>query len=178
MNVSFIAAIQQGREGATPAPSLRDIAGPIEAPMPLWLMLLIVLGAIAAVSLLGWLIMVLARRKPAVPPLTPRQIAVRALADLRAQLHSLAPYDFSVAVSDILRRFIDAQFHLRSERQTSPEFLASIQHATSFSSDDQRLLSEFLDRCDLVKFARADADESTSEALLASASNFVQAERI
>ena len=86
----------------------------------------------------------------------------------------MAPYEFSVRVSDVLRSYIGAQYGLRVTRQTSPEFLASIAEASQFSDDDRTLLAQFLERSDLIKFAKIDATEDDSSDLLSKAIAFVQ----
>ncbi len=169
----FLAALRDAV--STPAPpSIHDIAPPLDPPFPLWLKIAIGVGIFTLLVLAIWGGVRLAKRKPVVPPITPRAAALRELEQLRAQVQTLAPYDFSIAVSDVLRRFVDAQFLLRAGKQTSPEFLASIQQSTAFSDGDRRLLADFLERCDLIKFARVDANSANSEALLESAVAFVQ----
>ena len=160
--------------GAASPPEIHDIQPPVEIPVPLWLL---ILGGIA--GLRGRGLCRLAHRSrdqcDARRSRRPRRaLALRALEELRKQVHQLDPYAFSIAVSDVLRHFIGEHFGLWAEQQTSPEFLASIQDAPAFSEEDRTLLADFLERCDLVKFARIDANEATSEALLASAFAFVQ----
>jgi hypothetical protein len=126
----------------------------------------------------SWQILRIVHKRSKVPPPTPRELALRALERLRPDVKTLNPYSFSIAVSDVLRHFIDQQFGLRAEHQTSAEFLAAIQSATEFSEDDRRLLANFLEQCDMIKFARAEANETTNEALFASAHGFVQGGRL
>ena len=101
-------------------------------------------------------------------------MALAALERLRAQVRTLSPYDFSIAVSEVLRTFIERQHRLRALEQTSPEFLASLAAARQFTEADRGLLADFLERCDLIKFARVEASAETSEELLGSATAFVQ----
>ena len=84
------------------------------------------------------------------------------------------PYQFSIRVSDILRQYVDAQYHLRATEQTSPEFLATVAGSTRFATEEKQLLAEFLERCDLIKFARIEASQEDSRALLAQAVRFVE----
>lgn len=169
----FVAALAQ----AVPIPEIEDIAGADKIPWAWWQVALVVLAALALVGFGIWLGAWWWRRHPTAPPITPRAAALRELEQLRAQVHTLDPHGFSVAVSEVLRRFVGAQFGLHAERQTSPEFLAAIGQSPAFADEDRALLATFLERCDLVKFARIGADESTSEALLGSAVAFVQGSR-
>jgi hypothetical protein len=159
-------------------PEIRDIAPPVDVfPWPWWVVALAILLVLFVLLVLVWLIVRAMKRRPALPPPTPRQIAFRELEALRPQTRKLAPYDFSVRVSDVLRSFIGGQFGLHATRQTSPEFLASISGAREFSDSDRELLTQFLERCDLIKFAHIDASETDSAELLASAIAFVQGSR-
>jgi len=183
----FLAAIQSATPPSASAPSpdagpdplagLRDIAPPVEVPWPPWVWWAIGVGSVITLALLAWLFVWLARRRPKTPPPTPRQIALRALENLRAQAHELDPYVFSVRVSDVLRTYVGAHFSLPVTSQTSPEFLASIADSPRFSSVDRQLLATFLERCDMLKFARIDAHAEENGELLSAASAFAQGTR-
>lgn len=116
----------------------------------------------------------LRRKKPAGPVLTPRQIAAKRLLELDAQMDKLDARAFGGAVADVLREFIGAQYGLHPERQTSEEFLASITGSRAFSTVEHTLLTEFLDGCDLLKFARADATMDGKRRLLRQATDFLE----
>jgi hypothetical protein len=159
-------------------PEIRDIAPPVDVfPWPPWLVALIILVALIVLGVLVWLIVRAIRRRPLPPPLTPRAFAIRQLESLRPEVSRMAPYDFGVRVSDVLRTYIGEQYRLRATKQTSPEFLAAISHAATFSDDDRSLLARFLERSDLIKFAHIDATEEDSRELLSSAVAFVQGSR-
>jgi hypothetical protein len=66
------------------------------------------------------------------------------------------------------------QFDLPMTRQTSVEFLNAIGSAASFGDEEKALLADFLNRCDLIKFARYDATPSDSRLLLDEARQFVK----
>ena len=75
----------------------------------------------------------------------------------------VTPYQFSIRVSDILRRYVVEQYQLPVTRQTSVEFLEALAKASPFSEDERALLGDFLNRCDLIKFARYEATTADSE---------------
>jgi len=163
----------------TPAPvELRDIAPPLDVfPYPLWMVLTVAGIALVVLGVLAWMLFHWVRRRQ-VPPLpTPRGLALRELEKLRAQVRTAEPYAFSFAVSDVLRSFIGAQFGLHAREQTSPEFLAAITQANRFHESERSLLAVFLEKCDLIKFARIDATADDSTKLLESAIAFVQGGR-
>jgi hypothetical protein len=174
MTMHVFAAIQQAPGSGDPEPVLRDIAPPVEVfPYLWWQVALAAVAALAVLALAVWLMARFWPRRPLPPPPTPRMIALRELERLRAQVRALDPYAFGVAVSDVLRTYVGAQFGLRAREQTSPEFLAAIRESRAFCEADRDLLARFLERSDLVKFARIGADEATSEELLGSAISFV-----
>ena len=63
---------------------------------------------------------------------------------------------------------------MRATQQTSPEFLAAAAASPRFSEADKTLLAAFLDKADLIKFARVHATASDSEQLLEQARRFVE----
>ena len=172
-------AIQTPPPQATPAPpEIRDIAPPVDVfPWPPWMVGIAIAVTVVILGVVVWLIVRAIRRRPGAAPLTPRALALRELETLRAQVNGLDPYAFSVRVSDVLRGYIEAQFGLRAKEQTSPEFLASLAGASQFADEDRALLARFLEKCDLIKFARIDATSEDSAALLSSAMAFVQGGR-
>ena len=70
----------------------------------------------------------------------------------------MSPYQFSIRVSDILRKYVTQQYGLPATRQTSIEFLTALAKASPFSTEEKSLLEDFLNRCDLIKFARVRSD--------------------
>ena len=59
-------------------------------------------------------------------------------------------------------------------RQTSVEFLNALAFSSPFSVDEKELLGDFLNRCDLIKFARYEATIDDSRLLLEEATRFVK----
>ena len=62
--------------------------------------------------------------------------------------------EFYERISDILRHYIEHRFDLRAPERTTEEFLAEIQLTEVLSSADKSKLAEFLEHCDMVKFAK------------------------
>ena len=173
----ILAALTQ----STPAPSgapeedlIKDIAPPVWVfPYPTWMV--VTAAVIALLLLIGAALLIrrAIKNRPVPPPPTPRSIALRALERLRGDVKSLDPYDFSIAVSDVLRTYVGAAYGLHAPQQTSPEFLAAISSSPKFSAGDRKLLAEFLETCDLIKFARIHASVADSARLLENAQAFV-----
>lgn len=154
---------------ATPAP-IHDIVDAVAIfPYPPWM---VALGILLLALLLGFLVwFFFFRPKKQVLP-TPRERAVAGLADLRQQ--TLQPYEFGIAISDILRRFIDEAFGIRAVTATSLEFLQSIQNNPRFRDEQKEALRGFLDSVDLIKFARVDAEGEDLERLFQTATEVIE----
>jgi hypothetical protein len=168
-----LAQLQLAPQSGAPVPELKPIAGPVPIPMPLWEIIALAGAGAAVLALILWLIV--RRKKKGPPPLppTPRQIALSALEAIHAQISTLEPYTFSIAVCDILRAYVSRQFQLGAPRQTSPEFLAGIAESPRFLAAEKALLAQFLEKCDLIKFAHINATTDDSAALWQQARDFV-----
>ncbi|HZT79452.1 MAG TPA: hypothetical protein VFA26_04500, partial [Gemmataceae bacterium] len=81
---------------------------------------------------------------------------------------------FHTELSDVVRRYLELRFQLRAPRQTTAEFLESMRDAPQLTGEQQALLRDLLERCDLAKFARAAAPPEECQAAAAMARTFVQ----
>lgn len=155
------------------AQQLHDIAPPVDYSLiPPWV---IFVGSVIALSVIGlivWYARQFFQRKQ--PTRSARERALDALGASAPEIESAPPYRFSIRVSDILRRYVLEEFSLPMTRQTSVEFLNAIASSEKFGADDKALLKDFLDRCDLIKFARYEATPEDSRLLLNEAERFVK----
>ena len=156
------------------AQEFHDIAPPVDYSLvPPWLVFAV---AFLALSLLGAIVWWWWRRRARTPSVvrSPRELALERLEGARVEIDRENPYRFSIRVSDILRRYVTEQYQLPLTRQTSVEFLTALARRSEFSEDDKSLLADFLNRCDLIKFARYEATTADSELLLEEAFRFVK----
>ena len=161
--------------GASPTPAIHDIRPPLDVfPYPMWMVATAGAVALVVLALVVAGIVRAARNRPKTPPPTAREIALEKLKEAEADVARKEPYAFSIQVSDILRQYVSAQYHLHATEQTSPEFLAEAAKSPHFTGADKTLLAEFLEHCDLIKFAHVDATVEDSRALLAQAVRFVK----
>jgi Domain of unknown function (DUF4381) len=157
-----------------PPPDIRDIAPPVDVfPYPIWLVVTICIFVVIVLALAAWFIVRAMRRKKTPPPL-PHAVALAALERARTKLDTLDSHAFSILVSDILRDYLLEKFGLPATRQTSEEFLRTLENFVKFSDDEKSLLARFLEKCDLIKFAHIDASRADSESLLDQAIHFVK----
>ena len=155
------------------AADIHEIAPPVDYSLvPPWVIYAGIFLGLALLGLIAWWIRKRSRRPK--PQQSPRARALQELNRIRDEMEILTPYHFSIRVSDILRRYVTDQYQLPVTRQTSVEFLNTLAKAPAFSEDEKSLLEDFLNRCDLIKFARYDATIEDSRLLLEEATRFVE----
>lgn len=138
---------------------LQDIKGPIAIESPwAWLGPAILILALAAAVALAWWWW---RRSHPPESTAPRGLspAERATNRLQAALDLIGdPERFVTEVSETARTYLEERFGLRAPERTTEEFLIELSGSVVLDSRHKHLLADFLTRCDLVKFARAEAD--------------------
>jgi len=159
------------------AADIHEIAPPVDYSLvPPWIIYTAVALGLVILGLIGWWIWKRAQRPK--PDRSPRDRALDALHHMGDRMEMLNPYQFSIAVSDILRGYVTEQYQLPVTRQTSVEFLALLAKSSPFSPEEASLLQDFLERCDLIKFARYDATPEDSRRLLEEAIEFVKGAKL
>src|ERR1700730_14916372 len=154
-----------------------EIAPPIDYSfVPTWAIFLASFFGLCLIGLIVWFFK--RKRRPEQPPKLPRDIALEELDSIAAEIETTNPYLFSIRVSDILRRYVTNQYALPVTRQTSFEFLTTLAKSASFSANEKFLLEDFLNRCDLIKFARYEATPADSQLLLEEATRFLKGEQL
>ena len=84
---------------------------------------------------------------------------------------------FYVALSGIVRRYLEDRFRLRSPEQTTEEFVEDLARSPDLTRPHQDLLREFLRDADLVKFAHHVPDASGTKASIDLAQRFLEKTR-
>jgi len=150
---------------------IRDIRGPKPIPSP-WLWAAWLAGGLA-VGALGYGAWRWSRRALAKSKL-PYQIALDRLEEARALMHTEDAREFSIAVSEIVRHYIEDRFHVFAARRTTEEFLYDLlESSDALLAGHRELLADFLRHCDLAKFARWILSIEEMENMLQSARTFV-----
>jgi hypothetical protein len=157
---------------AAPVEDIRDIRGPkFIISGSAWPAM-----AVAVVLLALCIYWLWRRRRRRVPVLTPFEIALKGLEDIRALMVPGSAREFSTAVSDIVRTYIENRFEITATRRTTEEFLRDLLESSNASLASHRtLLGEFLHQCDVVKFAATSLNVQDMESLRQSARAFVLA---
>ncbi|MBF0385333.1 MAG: hypothetical protein HQL27_05625 [Candidatus Omnitrophica bacterium] len=143
----------------TLAEELRDIRPPVDIPFnwkPVFLALSLVL--LAAFLFFVKKLIRFRKERPLRPEIkkSPFEIAYEALEELK--LKHLPENDkvkqYYSELSDITRHFIEDYYGIKAAEMTTPEFLDFVKKNYALSPSHKDLLREFLNSCDMVKFAK------------------------
>ena len=167
--------IQVVSVGADETGDLRDIRGPLGIPISGWIVALWVLVPLLVAAALYLLVRRLrpgereAVRAALGPlPRPPHEVALEALAALEAasMLEEGRVKEYHIAASDILRTYVEDRFRVDALEMTTREVLEGLERAGA-DRGFRAGLRDFLDACDLVKFAKVRPDSGSSRATLA-----------
>lgn len=139
---------------------LRDIKPPIEIPTG-WEWLGWVVAGLVAIAALFAVWRWWQRKRQAVASVAPPMPAhVRAKLKLQEALALIAqPKPFVIAVSDTARVYLEERFQFHAPERTTEEFLHELQRTDRLTRDQKGSLGDFLQQCDLVKFAKYEPGE-------------------
>lgn len=155
-------------------PAFRDVVKPLINIPNIWLWI----GAIAGVLILGvagWLLWRYWRKKAAIiklaPPVPPHVQARRMLEHALSLISE--PKPFSIAVSGAIRVYLEQRFDFHAPDRTTEEFLHELKATDLLTVEQKQSLAEFLENCDLIKFAKYEPTETELRALHAAALRLV-----
>lgn len=158
----------------SPAPDedIRDIRGP-KSIFPLWLVAAwLAAGLLLAAGAYAWWRWT---HRPHPPrPLELFEIALQRIEEARPLMQPSTVREFSIAISDIVRQYIEGAMQVTATHRTTEEFLRDLLGSSNSALAAHRnLLAEFLKQCDLAKFAGMGLSLPIMESLYESARVFV-----
>jgi hypothetical protein len=154
------------------ADDIRDIRGPKHI-FPLGLLLAWLAGALV-LAIGGYAAWRWSRRPPPPRKLELFEIALQRIEESRGLMQPASVREFSIAISDIVRGYIEDGFDITATHRTTEEFLHDLLDTSNEALAAHRnLLAEFLYRCDEAKFAGAGLSMPIMESLHRSARSFV-----
>ncbi len=157
-----------------PARALRDIKPPVYIPNP-WTWLWWSLGAVAVLAALYFAWKLWRRRRALlrmVPVIPPHLTAKKKLQEALALIGQ--PREFCILVSDTIRWYLEERFDFRAPERTTQEFLYELKATRLLTPDQKSSLGDFLEKCDLVKFAKYEPAEPELRDLHGSAVGLVE----
>ena len=141
------------------AEDIRDVKPPVDLQANLgWLYIVLTIAVLAAGIFLFKYFLRWARRvrKSEVPPQPPWIVALERLEALKKQnLPGLGQIkEYYTALSDIVRRYMEDRFSIKAPEMTTQEFLWYLKGSQALAAEHKNLLTDFLNSCDMVKFAK------------------------
>lgn len=167
-------------EGEFDPTAFRDVKGAVELPVESdWSTVQWVAGlSVAALifAAVGFLLWRRRGKRQMVPAIPAHRWALEQLDELeRRQLPNQGlVHEYYFLLSDIVREYIERRFSLTAPEQTTSEFLESAISSDAFTADQKTMLREFLQSCDLVKFALHEPPEPEITLAFSSAGDFVR----
>lgn len=163
--------------GDTASFAIRDIAPPSSYPLG-WRNILVIAASIA-VAVATVVPFILRRRigEKLIPPLPAHEKAYRKLQQLieSGLLDEKRYREFTAAVADVLRQYIEDRFGLRAPERTTEEFLVEAGVGLPVAQDQKRILEQFLAHCDLVKFAALEPSPEDVKSSFNTCKDFIEA---
>ena len=132
----------------------------------------LVVLAVAIFLVRRWLRRAAVIQPPPIPYVAPHLLARRRL-DAALRLID-DPYRFCSAVAIAARGYIEGRFDLHAPDRTTEEFLDELRDSSALTARQQELLADFLNQCDLVKFAREEPVRDNLERMHKFALTFVE----
>lgn len=149
-------------------PDIRDIKPPVEIPLYVWVLIALAVAGIIAAAVYFFY----RRRKKTVPP--PAAIPVRLpweIASDRLLALSRKKYPeqgmfkpFYSELSDIVRHYLEDRFHIKAPEMTTEEFLNFVKTSAALKVEYQQAFRDFLNGCDMVKFAKHEPTVNEAQA--------------
>jgi hypothetical protein len=157
-----------------PADDIRDIKPPIEILSGLeWLWWVLAALSTLAVLFLIWRWWQKRRSQIVFMPPVPAHVRAKQKLDEALALIS-KPKPFVVAVSDTARTYLEERFEFRAPERTTEEFLRELSGTDLLAKPQKESLGEFLQSCDLVKFAKYEPGENELRGLHGAAVKLVE----
>ena len=148
---------------------IRDVKPPVDMPVDIgWLWWV----AAAAGIMAALVYFFYRRRKPALKPpvIVPArpawEIALERLEDLS---HKQYPRQgmfklFYSQLSGIVRHYLEDRFRIKAPEMTTEEFLNFVKTSAALKDGHKQILGDFLNGCDMVKFARYESSAHEAQA--------------
>lgn len=158
---------------------LRDIHGPLPLTDTLPYLMPAAVALVLLLALAALIYFLKKRKKPAPPPIPPWEMALAELAEARQYQNPGQSLLYMERAGQILRRYIESRFAIRSTRQTTREFLAGLHDGGGDSplAEYRTELGLCLEQADLAKFAHLAPDREHLTEMEAAVTAFIRSTR-
>jgi hypothetical protein len=107
-------------------------------------------------------------------PTDPYEDALQDIEKLQSQRPSLSPKPYVFRLSEILRIYVERVFQVPAMELTGEEFMKEIASHTFFRNRYDKILQEFINQGDQIKYSKESADDGEMKQLLHTALHFVK----
>ncbi|HTV76270.1 MAG TPA: hypothetical protein VMD57_04655 [Candidatus Baltobacteraceae bacterium] len=153
---------------------IRDIKPPVAIPNG-WEWVSATLAILAVMALAFFIWRWWQKRQASIPVEPPIPAHIRARHKLEEALALISqPKPFCILVSDTVRFYLEERFQFRAPERTTEEFLRELSATDLLAVEQKESLGNFLESCDLVKFARYEPRELELRELHGSAVKLVE----
>lgn len=161
---------------------IHDIKELIEI-LPFWqnnLILLITLGLILTTIISIIILFYLKKRKSRKNTqlnnevnLSPYEKAIKDLINSKEIMHPGMDKLLSTNISNVIRHYVEKAFNYSVSKKTTEEFLHNLQEEMTLTSKSLEALAQFLEMCDLAKYAKIEFTSNEQKALYEKAKSFL-----
>jgi hypothetical protein len=150
------------KEGET-ATDIKDISPPVDIPTNFRRLILWICVGLAALLLSCAIYWFIAKRKKiqkrqeqVIIKRAPYEVAYELLEKLAKEDLIARGFvkEYYYRITDIIRHYIEDQFGLSAPERTTEEFLIEMAHTSTLNNNHKLLIREFLEYCDMVKYAK------------------------
>lgn len=161
---------------------IHAIRGPVEifSSWQEWMPYLIGIGAVLLLVSLYFIGRAIRKRRlsaesiPEQPQLSPYE---QAMATLQASQKFMQPGEdkmLALMLSDAIRCYLENEYTLAAPEKTTEEFLHEMNQDILFKEKTLKILTQFLEKCDLAKFAKRAFTSTEQEGLYNNAHSFLE----
>ncbi|MCF6155127.1 MAG: hypothetical protein E3K36_07720 [Candidatus Brocadia sp.] len=173
------------KEGET-ATDIKDIFPPVDVPTNFKRLVIWIFAGFAALSLSAVIYWLIRKRKKGYTKKeqefirrSPHEVAYELLENLLKEdlITKGLIREYYYRLTDIVRHYIEKKFDLLAPERTTEEFLDEMAHTNKLDDVHKRLIREFLERCDMVKYARYGPSGSEIQEIYDAAKRFIDETR-
>ncbi|GAN31652.1 MAG: hypothetical protein DYG83_07095 [Candidatus Brocadia sp. AMX2] len=173
------------KEGETAA-DIKDIFPPMNVPTNFRRLVTWIFAGLAALSLSAVIYWLINKRKNGYKKQSqefivraPHEVAYELLENLLKEdlISKGLIKEYYYRLTDIVRHYIEKRFGLLAPERTTEEFLDEMAHTNKLDDTHKRLIQEFLERCDMVKYARYGPSRSEIQETYDAAKRFIDETR-
>lgn len=166
--------LDQNRENDVPIPIFKSVSQLIEEN-------LLLISIISLFFLVMALIFIGLKKRKQIElnheepePSDPYEDALQGIESLQSQNPPLSPKPFVFRLSEILRIYVQRVFKVPAMELTGEEFMKEIASHTFFRNRYDKILQEFIDQGDQIKYSNEKTDDGQMKLLLNTALHFVK----